>query len=187
MECFVGDYRVVRSFARHYETGEVLPQSIWDRLTLSKTLFAGTDLQTQVFYSLLDQTLHGTRAHTPDSMMRVYLDLLAAHTDVPHEPGTFWPLRFSHLYGYGAGYYTYLVCRAFAIRIWKKYFAADPLSREAGERLRALVLSHGGGKHPGHILEEYLQEPLQLERVGDVLIDEAVGDRESRSRNLRTY
>ncbi|KAB1267414.1 Mitochondrial intermediate peptidase [Camelus dromedarius] len=59
MEYFANDYRVVHQFARHYQTGQVLPRSMVSRLCESKKLCAAADLQLQVFYAALDQVYHG--------------------------------------------------------------------------------------------------------------------------------
>jgi mitochondrial intermediate peptidase len=53
---------------------------------------------------------------------------------------------FTHLFPYGASYYSYLVDRAIAAKIWKEILEQDPLSREAGEKYLQEVLKWGGGR-----------------------------------------
>ena len=65
-----------------------------------------------------------------------------------------------HLCHYGAGYYTYLMCRVFAGAVWNKLFRSDPLSREAGREYVDRLLQYGGAKQPREILTELLGADL---------------------------
>ncbi len=62
---------------------------------------------------------------------------------LPHVPGTAPQLRFSHLVGYGARYYSYLLARAVASAIWQKNFQKNPYSEEAGKRYSELYRRSG--------------------------------------------
>ena len=70
-----------------------------------------------------------------------------------------------HLCHYGAGYYSYLMCRVYAQAVWRRLFEADPLSRTAGQRYIDSVLRYGGAKQPHLILHDLFghdpQAPLQ--------------------------
>lgn len=59
MEYFASDPRVLRTFARHFQTHEPMPESLMNRLCISKHLFSASETQVQVFYSALDQVYHG--------------------------------------------------------------------------------------------------------------------------------
>jgi intermediate peptidase len=50
LELFVDDHRVLRQFAKHYSTGEIIPARVVDGLRQSKRMFSAMDLQTQVGY-----------------------------------------------------------------------------------------------------------------------------------------
>ncbi|TRY66205.1 hypothetical protein DNTS_028315 [Danionella cerebrum] len=151
MEYFASDYRVISQFARHYQTGQPLPQSMVTRLCESKKVCGAADTQLQVFYSMLDQVYHGTPQNrlTTDIM----IDMQKKYYGLPYVPNTAWQLRFSHLIGYGAKYYSYLMSRAVASMVWKQCFLKDPLNRETGERYRREMLAHGGGKEPMLMVE----------------------------------
>lgn len=46
---YAWDYRVLRTFAKHYSTGEVIPEKLVELMKGAKKMFAATDLQRQVF------------------------------------------------------------------------------------------------------------------------------------------
>ena len=59
MEYFSSDPRVLMSVGRHYKTGEPMPQGEVDQFCAAKRIFSGVDIQSQLFYSMLDQQYHG--------------------------------------------------------------------------------------------------------------------------------
>lgn len=83
-----------------------------------------------------------------------------------------WQLRFSHLVGYGAKYYAYLVSRAIAASIWRNYFEADPFSRSEGERFRRECLAHGGGVPSKILASNFLQHEITPQYLAQGLMDD---------------
>ncbi|XP_062050545.1 mitochondrial intermediate peptidase isoform X2 [Lepus europaeus] len=157
MEYFANDYRVVNQFARHYQTGQPLPKNMVSRLCESKKVCAAADMQLQVFYAMLDQIYHGKhplRKSTTDILKEAQEKFYG----LPYVPNTAWQLRFSHLVGYGAKYYSYLMSRAVASMVWKECFLQDPFSRVAGERYRREMLAHGGGREPMLMVQGFLHD-----------------------------
>jgi len=157
MEHFCWDKRVLSRFARHYQTGEPIPEKLVDSLINSKNMFAGTDGQTQILYALLDQRFFGPQEQTT----RLALTQLAASlqkeiTEIDHEDGTYWHARFGHFTGYGAGYYGYLYSKALAAGMWRELFLDDPLNRTSGLKLWKDVLIHGNARSPQYIVDSIL-------------------------------
>ncbi|XP_069747510.1 mitochondrial intermediate peptidase-like isoform X2 [Narcine bancroftii] len=171
MEYFASDYRVVKQFARHYQTGEPLPQNMVSRLCDSKKVCAAADLQLQIFYSVLDQIYH--RQHPlPKSTTEILKETQEKFYGLPYVQNTAWQLRFSHLVGYGAKYYSYLMSRAVASMVWKQCFVKDPFNRAVGERYRREMLAHGGGKVPMFMVEGMLQKKPSMDDLVDALVSD---------------
>ncbi|CAO2591213.1 Mitochondrial intermediate peptidase [Lemmus lemmus] len=155
MEYFSNDYRVVSQFARHYQTGQYL--------YVCTSIF--------VFYATLDQIYHGQhplRKSTTDILMETQEHFYG----LPYVPDTAWQLRFSHLVGYGAKYYSYLMSRAVASMVWKECFLQDPFNRAAGERYRREMLAHGGGKEPMLMVQGMLQKCPSIDDFVGALVSD---------------
>lgn len=169
MEFFASDPRVVSKFAHHHATGQPMPADLLKCWLQSKKVFVASETELQIFYSALDQAYHGSdvgRESTTDVLARIQQN----YYSIPYVENTAWQLRFSHLVGYGAKYYSYLVSRAVATAIWTKLFAHEPLSRSAGERYKQEVLSHGGGKPADKIAEDVLGCRVDAEFIADGVI-----------------
>uniref|UniRef100_A0AAY4EUI7 Peptidase M3A/M3B catalytic domain-containing protein n=1 Tax=Denticeps clupeoides TaxID=299321 RepID=A0AAY4EUI7_9TELE len=141
-------------------------------------------------HSMLGRTRYqhvtGTRcatdfAEVPSILMEYFatdhrvLNQFARH----YQTGQAWQLRFSHLIGYGAKYYSYLMSRAVASMVWKQCFLKDPLNREMGERYRQEMLAHGGGKEPMLMVEGMLQRRPTVEDFVDALVSDLNPDFET--------
>uniref|UniRef100_A0AC11DG23 Mitochondrial intermediate peptidase n=1 Tax=Ovis aries TaxID=9940 RepID=A0AC11DG23_SHEEP len=171
MEYFASDYRVVHQFARHYQTGQSLPRNMVSRLCESKKVCAAADMQLQVFYAALDQIYHGKhplRSSTTD----ILRDTQERFYGLPYVPNTAWQLRFSHLVGYGAKYYSYLMSRAVASMVWRECFRQDPFNRAAGERYRREMLAHGGGREPMLMVQGMLQKRPSIDDFVNTLVSD---------------
>jgi len=159
MEYFAADPRVLARVNKHYKTGEKLPESTVQMLCATKKIFASTELQAQLFYSAVDQAFH-SRDPLPEDTVLALQDVQSEYHTLPHPQGTAYHLRFSHLVGYGARYYSYLMARAVASAIWQHGFQHDPYSGTEGRKYWAECLSHGGGK-PSHLLvSDYLGQAV---------------------------
>jgi intermediate peptidase len=151
-EYYAWDYRVLKTFAKHYSTGEVIPEKMVESMQGAKRMFAATELQRQIYYALIDQNLFGEETLSTKDTVSIVADLKNKHTSWKHVDDTHWHTRFSHLLNYGAGYYSYLYAKCFASTIWDKICKDDPLSLETGSALRTKFLQHGGAKDPASIL-----------------------------------
>ncbi|XP_059050987.1 mitochondrial intermediate peptidase [Achroia grisella] len=172
MEYFASCPQVVRRFARHFQTREPMPEDMLHRLCASKYLFGASEMQLQVFYSALDQHYHGPNAASGGHTTDVLKEVQKQYYGLPYVENTAWQHRFSHLIGYGAKYYSYLISRALAWSIWKRHFEGEPLSRAAGDQLRAGVLCHGGAQAPQVLLRDYLDTDVTPDILANALAEE---------------
>ncbi|KAJ9553243.1 hypothetical protein OSB04_017288 [Centaurea solstitialis] len=148
---YAWDYRVLKKFARHYSSGDIIPEKLVESMQGAKKMFAATELQQQIFYAMADQALYGDHT-SPIDTTSIVAELREQHTNWKHVEGTHWQTRFSHLLYYGAGYYSYLYAKCFASTIWERVCKEDPLSLDTGTAIRTKFLQHGGAKDPAQLL-----------------------------------
>ncbi|KAK5949100.1 Mitochondrial intermediate peptidase [Knufia fluminis] len=171
MEYFATDPAVLKLFARHWQTGELIPDELVSAMLQEKQDRAeqtgGWDNQTQILMALLDQVYHsdgpvqGLAGNRYDSTAAFH-DVWNRYSSVREPAGTAWQGFFGHLYGYGATYYSYLFDRAIARQVWRAVFRdganGGAIDREAGERFKQEVLRYGGGRDPWLCLEGLMGE-----------------------------
>ncbi|XVF09683.1 hypothetical protein REPUB_Repub07fG0116000 [Reevesia pubescens] len=170
-EYYARDYRVLRKFARHYSTGEVIPEKLVKSLNGARDMFAATEMQRQIFYALVDQTLFGDQLPEPRDTTSIVAHLKRQHCNEKHVEGTHMQIRFSHFLTYGAGYYSYLYAKCFTATIWKKLCQEDPLSLTTGTALRTKLLQHGGAKEPADLLTDLVGDGIIRYHNGGIVPD----------------
>jgi intermediate peptidase len=86
MEYFAWDPRVLSKFAKHFRTGQSLPEEMINKLSQSRNMFGALEMQRQVLYSMVDQVYHGKHPLT-QSTTDIMTDLQKQYTVIPHVEG----------------------------------------------------------------------------------------------------
>lgn len=160
MELFSRDPRVLCQIARHYKTGEPLPQQLLEKHQQQKVILNSCEEFMQLKMAMLDQVLHDESViQNIDSF-----DLTPVYHDIEQKLRVFadtkstWHGKFPHLFSYGLVYYSYLLDRAIAERVYSELFEADPWSAEAGNRYKNAILKWGGTRDPWLCLADALND-----------------------------
>lgn len=176
MEHFLSSPEVIGLVARHHATDAPLPYHHLTSYLQSARSLDPLDVHNQILLASLDQLYHSPAALEAQFDSTKSLEALQAQIGLmPAMPGVTWQTNFSHLFGYGATYYSYLFDRVIAARIWKKLFTQDPLSREHGEVFKTGVLAHGGGRDPWELLAKVLQDEEIADGAENTRAMQAVG------------
>ncbi len=144
---------VLKNFAKHYKTGEPMPQALLDKVEAAEKFNQGFKTTEYLSASLLDQAWHQldpSRVPT-DGIVFEKEALHKAGVDFPPVPPRYRSFYFSHAFagGYSAGYYSYLwseVLDADSVEWIKQQWIKQHggLKRENGDRFRETLLSRGG-------------------------------------------
>ncbi|MEL6900886.1 MAG: M3 family metallopeptidase [Cyanobacteria bacterium J06606_4] len=162
MENWCYDRDTLFGMAKHYETGEPLPEADYQKLLAARHFMTGNAILRQVSFGWLDLALHAD--YEPDGDVSVWQvrDRIAAKTTViPPLPEDAFLCSFGHIFsgGYAAGYYSYF---------WAEVLSADAFSAfeesgldnaeqvaAIGRRFRDTVLALGGSRHPMDVFKAF--------------------------------
>jgi oligopeptidase A len=168
MENWCYDRPTVYGFAKHWQTGEPMPEEMFEKLKEQKTYGAGMMSCRQLLFGQLDLALHSNydaeqgKSGKGESIFDVQRRMAAKYTpyNVPLDEDRFLA-TFSHIFGggYAAGYYSYK---------WAEVMSADAFAafedvgldnedevRKVGRKFRDTVLSFGGGKSPTEVFRAF--------------------------------
>ncbi len=145
MEFFCSKPEVLAQISGHYETGELLPQSMVDSLISSEHFLAASGLLRQMEFSLADMLVH--RDGLTD-IAQVARDFNEVNGMKQAHKGTAFYNHFGHIFagGYAAGYYSYKWADILASDIFETFEDNGVICRETGERYLTLILSQGSSK-----------------------------------------
>jgi oligopeptidase A len=146
----------------HVETGEPLPDDLYDKLCAARTYRAGSLMLRQLYFAFLDLELHQRYdPHGAESVFELQKRIAGKTTVLPPLPEDRFLCSFGHIFagGYAAGYYSYK---------WAEVLSADAFAafEEAGlenlaavsrigRRYRDTILAQGGSRHPMEVFREF--------------------------------
>jgi oligopeptidase A len=155
--CYTQD--TAAQLGRHFETGDPLPASLFDKIVAARNYRAGAATLRQVYFATLDLALH--RSPPEGNVLALQRRVAAENTVVSPLAEDRFLCSFSHIFagGYAAGYYSYK---------WAEVLSADAFAafreaglgngeavRSTGRRFRQTILSLGGSRHPMDVFQEF--------------------------------
>jgi len=168
MENWMWEPEVLGRMARHYETGERIPDDLVKRMVDARDQNEGLTTLRQVYLGKFDLALHaGTEDVDIDQTNREAF----AYSLLPFHEGTHFAASFGHLMGgYDAGYYGYQWARVYGDDMFSVFAKEGVLSPEVGRRYRDEVLARGYSRDAIDHLRAFLgREPSSdayLEHLG---------------------
>lgn len=162
MENFAVEKEFLHTFARHYQTGELIPDELVQRIVDSRNFNAAYACLRQVSFGLLDMAWYTRTTPFEGNVMAYEKQAWARAQILPSVEGTCMSTQFSHIFagGYSAGYYSYKwaeVLDADAFSLFKKQGIFD---QKTAFSFRENILSQGGTEHPMTLYKRFRgQEP----------------------------
>ncbi|EOG5485305.1 peptidyl-dipeptidase Dcp [Enterobacter hormaechei] len=137
--------QVFAHFARHYQTGEPMPDALREKMLNATQFNKGYDMTELLSAALLDMNWHGIQEPVEDVEAFEAAALKKEGLDLPAVPPRYRSSYFAHIFGggYAAGYYAYLWTQMLADDGYQWFVEQGGLTRENGQKFREAILSRG--------------------------------------------
>ncbi|HHA2327432.1 TPA: peptidyl-dipeptidase Dcp [Enterobacter ludwigii] len=137
--------QVFAHYARHYQTGEPMPEALRDKMLNATQFNKGYDMTELLSAALLDMNWHGISEPVDDVDAFEAAALHKEGLDLPAVPPRYRSSYFAHIFGggYAAGYYAYLWTQMLADDGYQWFIEQGGLTRENGQKFRDAILSRG--------------------------------------------
>jgi peptidyl-dipeptidase Dcp len=157
MENWAYEKECLDLFAKHYETGEKIPEDLVKKIKESSNFFEGLASLRQNGLALIDMAWHMDDPSNIKDVEKFEKEVTSETRIFPEVPGVNTSVSFSHIFagGYSAGYYSYKwaeVLDADAFELFQEEGIFNPL---VAQKFKDEILSKGGSQHPSKLYEKF--------------------------------
>lgn len=168
MENWCWQREVLDMISGHYQTGEALPQAMFEKLMAAKNYQSGMQMVRQLEFALFDFRMH--LEYSPERGARIYdlLDEVRKEVSVIHPPSfNRFPHSFSHIFagGYAAGYYSYKWAEVLSSDAFAHFEENGVFDKETGLRFLSTILEQGGSREPMELFIEFRGREPQIDAL----------------------
>lgn len=136
-------------FAKHYETGEIIPQEYIHKIKESASFLEGMATMRQLSFGLLDMAYHANAITVSDvkAFEKKAMENTALYPDVAENCMS---VSFSHIFqgGYSSGYYSYKWAEVLDADAYAYFEENGIFNKEIAAKFKDNILSQGGTEHP---------------------------------------
>ncbi|MBA3661264.1 MAG: M3 family metallopeptidase [Gammaproteobacteria bacterium] len=151
MENFCLEKEPLNTIARHYQTGEKLPDALYQKILAAKYFQTGLQMVRQLEFALFDFLLHLNFDPTLPNQIQIILDAVRKEAAVLSIPEfNRFQHSFSHIFagGYAAGYYSYKWAEVLSADAYAQFEERGLFDRESGRSFMENILEVGGTREP---------------------------------------
>ena len=174
MENWCWEREALDLFARHYETGETIPEALFEKMMRARTYRAANAQMRQLGFAAVDLALHrhfeigedGKNQHG-EEVLTVARRVAEAHSPVAYPESYGMIAGFSHLFaspvGYAAGYYSYKWAEVLDADAFTRFQKEGITSQEVGRAFRTNILACGDSRDPADLYRAFMGRDPELE------------------------
>lgn len=155
-ENYLPEKEFLDSFAKHYKTGEPIPQELIDKIVKSSQFGAAYQCIRQLGFGYLDMAWHTITAPVTDPVA-FEREATSAVQIFPSVEGTLTAPTFSHIFsgGYAAGYYSYKWAEVLDADAFAHFQENGIFNRATANSFRKNILERGGTRHPAELYRAF--------------------------------
>lgn len=145
-------------FAKHYETGEVIPDALIEKIKAAASFEAGMQMLRQVGLASIDFGWHAVESLDHVKQVKEYEAELTAKTSLyPETDGVCTSTAFSHIFqgGYSAGYYSYKWAEVLDADAFEYFKERGIFNKEVATKFKQNILAAGGSAHPMELYKAF--------------------------------
>jgi len=172
MENWCYEPEALALFAKHYETGEIIPQDYVEKIKESASFLEGMATLRQLSFGLLDMAFHSTNPTDITNIKAFEKAAFEGTSLYPDVAENCMSVSFSHIFqgGYSSGYYSYKWAEVLDADAFAYFQEKGIFNTEVATKFKDNILSKGGTEHPMTLYKRFRgQEPKPeslLKRAG---------------------
>ena len=150
MENYSTESAFLNTFARHYQTGEPMPEALIEKIKKAENFNVGYACTRQVSLAALDMAWHDRDEDFEGDVEQYEKQVFAKYAVLPQVEGTMMSTQFGHIFsgGYAAGYYGYKWAEILDADAFAKFKENGIFDQTTAQSFRDNILSRGGAEHP---------------------------------------
>lgn len=173
MENWCYEKEALELFAKHYETGKVIPMDLVEKIKESASFHQGMQTLRQLSFGLLDMSWHSGKSTEKITSVKDFESEIFKDTSLyPETKETCMSTAFSHIFqgGYASGYYSYKWAEILDADAFEYFKEAGIFNKDVAAKFKNNILSQGGTENPMTLYKRFRgQEPKPealLKRAG---------------------
>ena len=149
-------------FAKHYKTGEIIPDELFNKMLRARNFMAGNAMMRQLAFSKLDLFLHRSLAKRDFEDLEKEIQLvLVDYLPKRNSPARTIVQRFSHIFSgpvaYASAYYSYKWVEVLDADAFTRFEKEGVMNKTTGLEFRDKILSRGNSQPPDELYRSFMQ------------------------------
>lgn len=169
MENWCWEKDALDTFAQHYQTGETIPQPLFDKLTRARSYRAASAMMRQLGFARVDLGLHLEYQPSAHDLLRYARETLQPFAPTPFPEDYAMLVSFSHLFsspvGYAAGYYSYKWAEVLDADAFTRFQKEGVFSEKVGDAFRRCILEAGDTEDPTALYRKFMGREPSLDAL----------------------